>query len=168
MIAFARAVVICLRYFGLRARNSSKLKSSGGCIIFEVTPAGGAAITGGFAGSCIEDGAEWLPALLVVGGALMVALLEFAIVQNMNIGQRGYVRKHCIDLPISRKCWFRSHWVLSNIRSGSGRRKQWSRLHHLMRHHWYELLWHHWHSHTKLGHHVRWHHVGHHHIWLLH
>lgn len=43
-------------YFGFLARNSSKLKSSAGCMIFE---------------DAFDAGAEF-----VVGGALIVALLE--------------------------------------------------------------------------------------------
>lgn len=78
-MAFARAVVIFFRYFGLRARISSRLKSSGGCIIFEVIPdvgtVGGAAAT--VAGFCSStDAVADEVALLVVGGALIVALLQ--------------------------------------------------------------------------------------------
>lgn len=76
------AVVTFLRYFGFRARISSKLRSSGGCIIFDVVP---------LAGIFVEDFAcSWFctpllgavfglllpPGVLVVGGALIVALLK--------------------------------------------------------------------------------------------
>lgn len=73
---FAEEVLSLIWYFGFLARSSSKLRSSGGCIIFEVTPLA-FVITGGFGGS----GALLLPAVLelglfVVGGALIVALLQ--------------------------------------------------------------------------------------------
>lgn len=72
-------MVICFRYFGLRALISSKLKSSGGCTIFEVIPApvgGAAATTAGLlrSAACVDAAAD-VEALLVVGGALIVALL---------------------------------------------------------------------------------------------
>lgn len=68
-------MVICFKYFGFLARTSSKLKSSGGCIIFEVAPpddiiGGGLDISGN--GANVEP-----PALFVVGGALIVAELWF-------------------------------------------------------------------------------------------
>lgn len=73
LIALARAIVICFIYFGFRALISSKLKSSGGCIIFDVVPAD-AIIAGGLTTSCAEFDTELL-ALFVVGGALIVAEL---------------------------------------------------------------------------------------------
>lgn len=80
MRAFARAVAICFKYLFLRPRISSKLKSSGGCIILEVIPvtvAPAAAVgAAGLLCSWVVAAAD-VVALLVVGGALIVALLQF-------------------------------------------------------------------------------------------
>lgn len=70
------AVVIFFKYFGLRALISSKLISSGGCIILEVVPVVGINVDdldGSFA--CVL--LALLPGVFVVGGALIVALLSF-------------------------------------------------------------------------------------------
>lgn len=65
-------------YRGCRARSSSKLTSSGGCIIFDVV------FVGAIRGFCVElsgtpgiwgGGPLGFAGLLVVGGALIVALL---------------------------------------------------------------------------------------------
>lgn len=73
--ALAELLSLCI----FRALNSSKLRSSGGCIIFDVTPLA-LVTTCVFAGSVVDvdvvvGGAAAL-GLFVVGGALMVALLK--------------------------------------------------------------------------------------------
>lgn len=75
--------MILFKYLGLRARISSKLKSSGGCIIFEVDPVAGIELTA-FAGSCATVA---IPAfgVLVVGGALIVALLRTYIFFSISL-----------------------------------------------------------------------------------
>lgn len=72
LIAFAMAVVILFKYFGLRARISSKLLSSGGWRILDVVPVV-AIIAVALGGSCIGTA---MPPAFVVGGALIVALLQ--------------------------------------------------------------------------------------------
>lgn len=75
--------MICFKYFGFRPRISSNDRSSGGCIIFEVIPCGTAATAGDLLCSWPElpaaAAAADVPGLLVVGGALMVALLHSSI-----------------------------------------------------------------------------------------
>lgn len=129
LIAFAMAVVTFLRYLGFRARISSKLRSSGGCIIFDVVPV---------AGILAEDFAcSWLctpllplllellltPGVFVVGGALMVALLKvfgkfWKFQQMIRVGPCVC---RFVHLPVCRKrgLWL-WHLMLANWRR-SGR-----------------------------------------------
>lgn len=68
------AILIFLWYWGFRARISSRLRSSGGCTILEVVPVAGITVED-LAASPVAAALAAL-AELVVGGALIVALLQ--------------------------------------------------------------------------------------------
>lgn len=97
LLELAARLLLFIFSGNLRAFNSSKLRSSGGCIIFEVTPL--VLVTTCDLGASppalalLVVGAVML-GLFVVGGALIVALLQKSIKRINSLSGSSYLQDY--------------------------------------------------------------------------